>query len=442
MKHSKKLLSLFLAVVMLFSVFTVVASAYTRVAEAVAGNINIKYSVETVDTVPATDAGSEEYTADNIYAVHVWLQCDEAVDVLTAPLHYNKAHFSPIMLVADGATYPQGAGLNQDTYFTDMGEGALYAYSLGDYMNNTGMYKADGSTATTKALAKCIGLGNANSAGVGVISELVSPDHTLYSKWGAGLPENTGVMYVNLDVSSKTKTAYLNTISGIEADTGWNKMFTFYFELVTGVTADDVIGDEFGVYTDDCFTVDGTTDEYAGYFTAATTVVPGNPTKNVVANAVVEEQSPVYAKGSQVRFNGTEANGTGSASFDIRTRAAMSAADFAAICGEDSVAEGAITDVGFVYAASTVTFDLATAKAVATGTAADGYTKKSVSYIQNTGTEYVWTCLITGADYEGAVNSLAYITVNGTTYYFNAAYATDFSTLYDTWYDDYTASLS
>jgi hypothetical protein len=282
MKSSKKLLSFFLAVVMVFSVLTVMASAYT-VGPEVAGNINVKYTVEKVATAPETAAGSAEYTADNIYAVTVWMQCDSAVTVLTTPIHFNKTLFSPITLFDGEVTYPHGAGFSVDDYYSNMGEGAIYAYSLGDYMNNTGMYKANGDTATTKALAKCIGLGNSNSAGVSVTTELVSPDHSLYSKWGAGLPDDTGVLYSQIDVTGKAKTAYLNTIEGITTSKDWNRMITFYFEALS----DDVEGAEFGVFTDDCFTVDGATDEYAAYFTAATTAIVGNPTKNVVANAKV-----------------------------------------------------------------------------------------------------------------------------------------------------------
>ena len=283
MKSSKKLLSLFLAVVMVFSVLTVMASAYT-VGPEVAGDINYKYTVEKVASVPTTEAGSVEYTADNLYAVTAWMQCDSAVMNVTIPFHYNKAKFSLITLSDGSVTYPAGAGLSQDTYVTDMGESAVYAYTLGDFMNNTGMYNAAGGTAATKALAKCIGLGNSNSAGIDKVVEIVSPDHSLYSKWGAGLPENTGVMYASLNVTGKSKTAYFNTIEGIETSTEWVKMITVYFESLT----EDVEGAEFGVFTDDCFTVDGATDEAGyGYFVNATTSVVGNPNKNVVSNAKV-----------------------------------------------------------------------------------------------------------------------------------------------------------
>ena len=192
MVKSKKLLSLFLAVVMTLSVFTVMASAYTMGPE-VAGNINYKYTVEKVSTVPATEAGSFEYTADNIYAVSVWMQSDDPVMKIIVPFHFDKTLFSPIMLFDGDFTYPHGAGFGVDDYYDTMEEGTVYAYSEGDYLLNTGMYKANGAEATSKALAKCIGLGNSNSTGVTVVANLVSPDHPNYGKWGAGLPANTGV---------------------------------------------------------------------------------------------------------------------------------------------------------------------------------------------------------------------------------------------------------
>lgn len=434
MVKSKKLLSLFLAVVMVLSVFTVMASAYTMTGEVVDGNINVKYTVSKVGTVPETAAGSAEWSADNIYAVTVWMQSKYGVPTFTAPIHYNKALFAPITLSDGECTYPYGAGLDQDSYATDMGESAIYAYTLGDYMNNTGMYKADGSTATTKALAKCIGLGNANSAGIDVIAELVSPDHALYNKWGAGLPADTGVVYVNLDVASKTKTAYLNTVEGINPSTDWVNMCTLYFETITD---EDVTGEEFGVYTADCFTVDGCVDEKAGYFTAATTAIIANPEKNVVSNAVIEEAkepSPVFNKNSQIRFNAAPV-GDAKADFDVRTRGYIAADALEALCG-GSVAEDDITDIGFVFFAGE-DIDLASAAAVAKNGSTGAYTRKQCSYVQATGSEYVWTCMVTDPAYDGTLQSVAYITVGGETYITDAAQETSFADLYDRNIDSY-----
>lgn len=445
MVNSKKLLSLFLAVVMLVSTFSVMAFAYTRGPE-VAGDINFKYTVEKVDTVPETAAGSAEWSADNIYAVSVWMQCDSAVPTITAPVHFDKTLFSPITLSDGECTYPYGAGFGVDDYYDNMGEGAVYAYSLGDYMNNTGMYKANGTTATTKALAKCIGLGNSNSEGVDVIAELVGPGHPLYNKWGAGLPENTGVLYVNLDVASKTKTAYLNTIEGITTSKDWNKMFTFYFEAI----ADDVTGAEFGVFTDDCYTVDGFTDDAGyGYFVNATTSVLSNPNKNVVENAVVEaaaEPSIVNPLKGQIRFHKDE-NGAYDGGFDIRALAVITGDDFAATFGTEEAAESMIKEAGFVFAAgSNVSAPaIADVKAlVENGTAVAGYEKKTVSFISRSTQpgDYVFSCIVTGmsadADYENSLVAVGYIKYekDGQTLYayYPSAQTIAFAPLFDTYF--------
>ena len=435
MVKSKKLLSLFLAVVMVLSVFTVMASAaYTRGEAEGSADIDIKYTVEKVGTVPETAAGSAEWSADNIYAVTVWMKSAKPVDTFIVPFHYNKTLFAPITLSDGECTYPYGAGIDQDSYYSDMGEGAVYAYSLGDYMNNTGMYKANGTTATTKALAKCIGLGNANSEGVSVTTELVSPDHPLYNKWGAGLAADTGVLYTCVDVATKTKTAYLNTLEGVATYTDWVNMFTMYFETV----AEDVIGAEFGVFTDDCFTLDGSYDgKGLGYFQGATAYESLVPSFNVVSNAVVEEAkepSPVFNKNSQIRFNAAPV-GDAKADFDVRTRGYIAADALEALCG-GSVTEDAITDIGFVFFAGE-DMDLATAAEVAKNGSAGAYTRKQCYYVQATGSEYVWTCMVTDPAYDGTLQSVAYITVGGETYITDAAQETSFADLYDRNIDSY-----
>lgn len=447
MVKSKKLLSLFLAIVMVLSVFTVMASAYTRGPEGTA-DIDVKYTVEKVGTVPETAAGSAEWSADNIYAVTVWMKSSKPVDTFTVPFHYNKAHFSPITLSDGECTYPYGAGMDQDTYYTDMGEGAVYAYSLGDYMNNTGMYKANGTTATTKALAKCIGLGNDNSAGVGVITELVSPDHTLYNKWGAGLPANTGVVYASIDVACNAKTAYFNTLEGIATYTDWVNMFTLYFE---SITEDDVTGDEFGVFTDDCFTVDGNYDANGkGYYESAAAYKATRPTMNIVENAVVEaaaEPSIVNPLKGQIRFHKDDA-GEYDGGFDIRALAVITGDDFRATFGDDeAAAEGMIKEAGFVFAAGSnvAAPNMADVKAlVENGTAAAGYEKKTVGFISKSTQpgDYVFSCIVTGmsadADYENSLVAVGYIKYekdNETLYaYYPSAQTIAFAPLFDTYF--------
>lgn len=453
MVKSKKLLSLFLAVVMVLSVFTVMASAYTRGPEGTA-DIDIKYTVEKVSTVPETAAGSAEWSADNIYAVTVWMKSAKPVDILITPFHYNKTLFAPITLSDGDMTYPYGAGMDQDTYYTDMGEGAVYAYSLGDYMNNTGMYRANGTTASTKALAKCIGLGNANSEGIKVTTELVSPDHPLYNKWGAGLPADTGVVYSSINVAGKTKTAYFNTIEGITTSTDWNRMFTLYFEAI----ADDVTGAEFGVFTDDCFTVDGNYDgKGLGYFQGATNYQALVPSMNVVSNAVVEASGPEFPATSivnplkgQIRFHSNDA-GEYAGSYDVRALAKITGADFEATFGSEAEAKEMIKEVGFVFAAgSNVAAPSAAAVMglVENGTEAEGYTKKTVNFISRNASifgegNYGFSCVVTGmtdADYDNSLVAVAYIAyeVDGVmTYaYYPAAQTVSFAELFDAQYDN------
>ena len=83
MVNSKKLLSLFLAVVMLLSTFTVKAFAYTRVETEGTVHIDVKYTVEKVDFVPETAAGSAEWYADAV----AWAY---ATGVVTGDLNAKK----------------------------------------------------------------------------------------------------------------------------------------------------------------------------------------------------------------------------------------------------------------------------------------------------------------------------------------------------------------
>lgn len=398
MKNSKKLLSLLLAVVMLASVFTVMAvAAPFTTGPAVDGNINIKYTVEKVDTVPATDAGSEEYTADNIYAVTVWGQNQYGIDTFNAPVHFDQTLFAPITLAAEGTTFPNGAGLGPDDYYTGMdSDAALYAYSFGDCMNNTGMYKADGSKATTKALAKCIGLGNANATAIGLTAEYVTSDHPNYGTWSAGLPANTGIVFAQLDVSVTAKSAYLNTVDGITPTAEYVRMFTFYFETLPGVTDADVVGAEFGCYTADCFGVDGTTDEYAGYYTAEATSIHANPAKNVVSNAVIEKAAAPELKISQfkdqVRYN--------EETFDYRVVYQID--NFSEIFTNGLAdASNRIIDAGFIFS-NDADFDVEQAKASVKTWKYTDDTKSSIQF-ETVYKSFVKRCYIsttfTGADY-------------------------------------------
>lgn len=446
MKISKKLLSLLLAVVIVVSSLSISAFAWTATGNIESGEkaLNFKYTVEKVSEAPMAD-GTATYAGDDIYAVTCWAQSNDPFGLVTMTVHYNKAHFTPIMLYDGEMTYPQGAGQDEDTWYTDMVEGNCYVYSYGSYMNDTGMYKANGAVATTKALARYIGMGNPNHDGITTYSELLSPDHPNFAKYSAGVDTSKyGIIYFSVDVAATPKSAYFNTYHNgttFAINTDWIDLGKLYFQRKDGVTDADVIGDVFGNTAVNSFCMDGVLDLCGTlYCTSSTTATV--PVMNLVSNATIEAAtSPVYSKTSQIRYDGPLANAgdATSAPFSIRSRAAMTAADFASICGTDEAAKIAITDVGFVYVANG-TADVATAEAVVaevTGEGASvanaGYYKKPVQQIQVKDGEYIWTCLIEKANYEDTASAVAYIVVNGTTYLFDAAYDTDFSVLYDTW---------
>lgn len=352
MKVSKKIISIVLAVALVLSVFTLaVSAAYTKGAESSEANtINYKYEVAKVESCSMAD-GSGTYTGDDIYAVSMFIKAKNAVSYVTFPIHYNNAHFAPVTLI-DGTDPYYGEDTWMDgSYYGAMGEGTIYAYALdGDYTKNTGMYKADGSAASTKALAKCIGLGNANATAMSITTEFVGQDHPNAAKWQAGLPANTGVMYFNIDDAAIAKQAYLNNIDGIGFSTDWVKIATVFFLRLPGVTDDDCIGDEFGVLTNDAFGPDGVLDLYGqGYFVGASSTVTKAADINIVSNAVVEgDATPIIKaakRGDAVKtyvgwgaYNvGTDScdgrfvdDGTGKASWNIAVEATFNAADIAA----------------------------------------------------------------------------------------------------------------
>lgn len=439
MKTSKKLLSLFLAAVMLVSVFTVMASAapFTSTGAVVTGDINYKFTVEKAASTPADeDNGLESYVGDDIYAVTIWAKSDEAISSMQIPVHFNKEHFSPIMLY-DGADLYVG----NDTYVTDMGEATCYTYSYGEFMNNTGAYKADGSPATTKAAAKCIGMGHAKwGTPPQTDIQYMAPDHELYNVWHNTLADNQGVMKVQL-LANTVKNAFLNTVSGIEQSTEWVSLVTIYFQRNAGVTDADCIGDVFGVTTTDCFGVDGVHDLNAGYYESAIASIVANPNKNIVSNATVTRSLALTELGAQIRFDKT-AEGAYANQFDVRTRATITDADFNSLFSSVEDAESKIVNVGFVYANKALAdFSVSEAQKVAKGTAVAGYVSAPVDYIQDCNGYYMFTCLVEDvpqADIANPLTTYAYMGVDtnsdGTAeqwIFYSAATSVSFQTLYD-----------
>lgn len=164
--------------------------------------------------------------------------------------------------------------------------------------------------------------------------------------------------------------------------------------------------------------------------------------------ATAEPSILEYSK-AQIRFKGIGASSPKAdyqGSFDVRTVAKISQADFLATFTSEDAAKDqttGITEFGFVYAAkSNVTdadFNIDTAKAVAMGTATDAnYVKKTVTYMQHTGdgADYTFTCLIkdiADADKTDGVNCIAFVKYGeaGEYIFFDAAASVDYTALYD-----------
>lgn len=163
-------------------------------------------------------------------------------------------------------------------------------------------------------------------------------------------------------------------------------------------------------------------------------------TNDATVNVATAATSIIKDGGAQIRFRGIGQNGTAAdykGEFDVRTVATISQADFVANFGTDDNAIEKITDIGFVYATATnvSAFDADTAKGVAEGTAATGYVKAPVNYIQHEadGADYRFTCLIRNiadADKNETVNALAYVCYDGTYFYFDAPVAVSYAALY------------
>lgn len=142
-----------------------------------------------------------------------------------------------------------------------------------------------------------------------------------------------------------------------------------------------------------------------------------------VATATIGSAAPTLALTNKNQIKYIKNADDSFKEINVRARASINAAELQALVGvtaNDDV-ELKIVEAGFVYGA---TVDKATAEGVIAGTPAEGYTKKPVSYIQNNGTEYVFTCVTTGLTTDKIASSdyqaLAYIILNvgGTQYTF------------------------
>ena len=196
-----------------------------------------------------------------------------------------------------------------------------------------------------------------------------------------------------------------------------------------------------GTY-EDGFTTSGATvndilaDGYVFYNGEGAVEIKDNQ-KVVSDNVVVYEKTIVTAMSSQIRFN-RNSDGSYAETFDVRTRAKISDADFKKyIADTTEEARTKITKVGFVYSRATTEFNIESAKTVAQGGTVTGFVDAPISFIQDADGYYMFTCMVTGVteeDIDNGLTTYAYICVEGTWYFFPVEITAEFSDLYCNYY--------
>ena len=443
MLNFKKVISVFIAVVMALGCMSVMAFAHTSTWTEDPSTVNLKYEVTQVPSVTMSD-GTGTYTAvdNDIYAVTVYAKTPALTGImyLQVPFQYDVRYFEPVMTIDAGTLYCAYDGWYTDIGITDV------CYSLPERYYDTNAYDANGAVTTSSLKIKCFGLGHSSAGTCAFGSYYYGLDDPATTAMEAckGLGENIRVCALTLDNSSMVaKTAYLNAVEG-KIPTDWVEMGTLYFHRVSGVSEADAVGQVIGIADGANFgtqlsTRTTTAAQPAGYLGSHT-----NPKyeANYVSNAVVPAAAASILKYSkaQIRFKGitaTSGPSTYEGTFDVRTVAKISQADFLATFTSEENAKAKITDFGFVYAAKSnvASFNVDTAKSVAEGATVENYVKAPVTYMQHTadGADYIFTCLITNipdAAKTDGVNCLAYVCFDGNYIYFDAAESVDYSTLY------------
>lgn len=393
MKSFSKIASVILALVMMLTVCVMPTSAASDT------ELDITYTV-------AKDAENSDEEFD-VYALTISVEAGvNNIAMLNIPIVYDLTLFTPSSMKSG-----HGGAIKYTTKMSGQYKYPAFV-GIGEF-NAEVEYDFEEDGVTTNPDWE----GGVSPAGVAVLESSVA--HT--SNLGSLDQSKYGCVYFVYEFADATR--YI--VAGEKVD-----LVTFYFFTEAGT---DVSGAEFGTIGDSTLPA-GTFETTGDTYYSGSDYVFADIAKVNVSNAVIKAASPVVAKTSQIRYNSAETNGKGSANFDVRTRAAMTAADFAKYCTYNAeTKETNITKVGFVYADSSVGLTLDNAAKVIGGTAVDGYVDVPVEHIQLKDGEYIWTCLITDAAYGDAVDSVGYIVAGGKTFYFDAVSATDFSELYDTW---------
>ncbi len=381
----------------------------------------------------------------------------------------------PASALADGTSYAFRVELDKEFY--SAGDTATISiYFEGDEELqfgggavvigvNTAIFNAtDNTNATIKASATSSDAYNTfyKDAGSSTWSFLTSTTNTNYKKiYNNNSAEDNAMYngYVKVALARNLNGSHENAadnklgIPGAELSSADEPILTFQLKVAADVADGTVVnvGIPSGAYTS------AAKQSYIYYYSdpgnATTTVGLYDSTFDASAAKVEATIGTAYpdltiAQGKDgIKFD-MDADKNYANKISVRTKAEINAAALQAAVGgataNDDV-EGYIVEAGFVFAKSSIAFSIDTAKAVAEGGSADGYTKKNVSYIKNDGTNYVYTCLIEVQDADIAsadFNTFAYIALDfdkdGTAdkyYYYDAANDISSKTLFNTFND-------
>lgn len=367
MQTIKKSISMLLAVVMLISVFAFSASAgVTPLDPSASQNIAMKVEVEHADGTPVTTVSAGEEITVKIYVTAKDPEARIAGGAIQ--LFWNSDVYDfvsrtfGISSVDPETLY--AVNNTQNSYKNTVAKFTETEKSYG--WNICGNFQVKNSAGTTNANASLI---QANAANPFLTVVLKVKDSV-----ADGVSAPIGVPETSIAPANRQNYTYIQTYTAASATITQNKAKNLYsLDTIYSVTTGS----------------------------AAPTLALTN--KNQIK----------YIKNADDSFK----------EINVRARASINAAELQALVGvtaNDDV-ELKIVEAGFVYGA---TVDKATAEGVIGGTPAEGYHKKPVTYIQNNGTEYVFTCVTTGLTTDKIASSdyqaLAYIILNvgGTQYTF------------------------
>lgn len=447
MKKASKIVSLALVLLMLITASVIPTSAADPVVTTGLELVKVTdedvtvYDTETWEEVAVK---ADSLTDGDIYKLVVKLSSTRPLQAINIGVTYDATVFAPCwgnegIKPALGMPTIYGLAVNDENVGGTVSGGMFAAAKPVGQFADTNKYKADGSIYVSGPPAQYKGNGmySASESSSFKVTDTTGAQRTNIIDTGAntgfkGNVETDGALMFEQKLSPTTQVKLVKAFKATELEPVWEVYFKTAKDAkvdgarfaITAISAGGYIGDA------DFFDKSVTLQAIPAASALGCEYTVGAPT----ASSFVQ-----YSK-AQIRFAGIGATSTAAdykGTFDVRTVAKISQADFLANFTDETTAKEKITDLGFVYAttANVADFNLDTAKAVAEGKAAEGYVKAPVTYIQHAadGADYIFTCLIENiadADKDQTVNCLGYVCFDGTYYYFDAAATVSFNDLY------------